>query len=225
MSCVLMQVLQLCKKHLPSEKWQALKTYASLLAASCLLLTSTTPELAGHLTRAACARINKRKNCRVLWVLSTRVGTLLLGGRHALVSWLPPFCQSFDRLPVRRREALLLSWKRSPLMPLKQVSIFCKHPKLHAFLRAHAPTPRCWHLRSYDVWCLACRCSRHCKVRRHLALECKGAARLSHSAFSNAGLHLFVLFAAHTDGHNPLWQFVDYPGEACVSPHRTGALQ
>ena len=41
---------------------------------------------------------------------------------------------------------------------------------------------------------------------------CKASCKTFHCAFSTAGLHLFVLFAAHTDGHNPLWQFVDYPG-------------
>jgi hypothetical protein len=56
----------------------------------------------------------------LLWLLSTRLGTLLLGGRHAFVPrW--PFLLPFTQLPLANRQRILSSWAASRLGTLRKV--------------------------------------------------------------------------------------------------------
>ncbi|CAI5472053.1 unnamed protein product [Closterium sp. Yama58-4] len=56
----------------------------------------------------------------VLWLLSTRLGTLLLAGRRAF-TWRPPFVQPFVKLSPQAREAVLLRWSVSSNFLLRTV--------------------------------------------------------------------------------------------------------
>ena len=56
----------------------------------------------------------------VLWVLSTRVGTLLLCGRLCLAGGGFPYVRKFADMPPERREAALQRWNRVRwLFPLR----------------------------------------------------------------------------------------------------------
>ncbi|CAI5535770.1 unnamed protein product [Closterium sp. Naga37s-1] len=56
----------------------------------------------------------------VLWLLSTRLGTLLLAGRRAFTRQ-PPFVQPFAKLSPQAREAVLLRWSVSSNFLLRTV--------------------------------------------------------------------------------------------------------
>ncbi|CAI5950692.1 unnamed protein product [Closterium sp. NIES-64] len=56
----------------------------------------------------------------VLWLLSTRLGTLLLAGRRAFTRR-PPFVQPFAKLSPQAREAVLLQWSVSSNFLLRTV--------------------------------------------------------------------------------------------------------
>lgn len=55
----------------------------------------------------------------LLWLLTTRLGTLILCGRAAITRW--PFLQPFAALGVTQRQAAITSWRTSPLAKLRQV--------------------------------------------------------------------------------------------------------
>lgn len=56
----------------------------------------------------------------ILWLLSTRPGTLLLAGSAALTRTFP-FCQPFASLPRKQQEAALSAWALSLLIPLRTI--------------------------------------------------------------------------------------------------------
>ncbi|KAG0627677.1 hypothetical protein M758_2G219900 [Ceratodon purpureus] len=55
-----------------------------------------------------------------LWLLSTRLGTVILGGRASLI-WQFPFCQSFSNLPRSNQETILRRWSLSMFASLRAV--------------------------------------------------------------------------------------------------------
>lgn len=55
-----------------------------------------------------------------LWLLSTRLGTVILGGRASLI-WQFPFCQSYSNLPRSNQETILRRWSLSMFTSLRAV--------------------------------------------------------------------------------------------------------
>ena len=58
--------------------------------------------------------------CRVLSLLRSSAGTLVLCGSHCTFRR-PPFVRKFKHLPADRVEQVLLAWHRSPLAKLQQL--------------------------------------------------------------------------------------------------------
>eukprot|EP00250_Pteridium_aquilinum_P008045 c17624_g1_i1 orf=95-2368(+) len=57
---------------------------------------------------------------KVLWLLSTRIGTYLLCGFGSLCGK-PPFLRSFTEIPFPQREKLILAWSHSPYLFFRTV--------------------------------------------------------------------------------------------------------
>jgi hypothetical protein len=68
---------------------------------------------ASHWYRLVTSAVQKRlRACRVLWLLSTRLGTLLLCG-PACITQQFPYVQRFSDLPAGRVERILHNWLRA----------------------------------------------------------------------------------------------------------------
>lgn len=78
------------------------------------------PEQVASLMRLRLKGAAMSQIATVLWLLSTRFGTLLLAGTAALTRTFP-FCQPFAQLPPQQQEAALRSWALSPLLPLRTI--------------------------------------------------------------------------------------------------------
>ena len=75
-------------------------------------------------------------HCRLLNLLTWRIGCLLLCGFSALTSTFP-FVSTFEQLPVGRRELVLQSWATSSIPQFRKV---CLSPFLTACLQEHSKT-------------------------------------------------------------------------------------
>lgn len=74
----------------------------------------------------------------LLWLLTTRLGTLLLCGRAAITPCTFPCVQSFASLSITRRQAAITSWRTSPLAKLRQarfitLSTIFQHTHVHTY--------------------------------------------------------------------------------------------
>jgi hypothetical protein len=90
-----------------------------ILCFSIVLLPQTKKKVA-ELMVTRCIREAVALAWVVLWVLSTRVGTLLLCGRLCLAGGGFPYVRKFADMPPERREAALQRWNRVRwLFPLR----------------------------------------------------------------------------------------------------------
>lgn len=71
----------------------------------------------------------------VLWLLSFRLGTLLIC-RSSCLTWEFPFVRTFSEMEVEEREGVLQRWsgERSSLLPLRVVFVLVKVFCLFTFL-------------------------------------------------------------------------------------------
>lgn len=90
----------------------------------------------------------------VLWILATRLGTLILCG-FASFSWKYPFIYKFSEIPAEKREEILKSWSRErSLIALKLAFVVLKIFCFYTFFSL----VRCL---SYILPCLPCVVSHH----------------------------------------------------------------
>jgi long-chain-alcohol oxidase len=86
----------------------------------------------------------------VLWILSTKVGTLALCGRLCISGGKFPYVRKFADMPVERREQALTQWNRTRwLFPLKITFVVVKILSHYAFY-----TTVCSHIYVLEEFCL-----------------------------------------------------------------------
>ncbi|CAD6205330.1 unnamed protein product [Miscanthus lutarioriparius] len=115
---------------------------------------STIPDEVAELMVTRCIREAVALAWVVLWVLSTRVGTLLLCGRLCLAGGGFPYVRKFADMPPERREAALQRWNRVRwLFPLRIafaiVKILC-HYVFYAMVNENSENPY-WKAIGYSV--------------------------------------------------------------------------
>ncbi|THU56735.1 hypothetical protein C4D60_Mb11t20330 [Musa balbisiana] len=89
----------------------------------------------------------------VLWVLATRLGTLVLCGSLSL-SWRFPFINKFSDMPVEKREHILMKWNREKsFIFLRLVFVIVKVFCLYVFysLTNEEDENRAWKAIGYNI--------------------------------------------------------------------------
>lgn len=80
---------------------------------------------------------------RVLWLLSTRWGTLLLCGPACITrKW--PFVQRFQDLPAERIEFIIRCWLRHWLRPKRGLARLLKATCVGTIVAASSAASPCW---------------------------------------------------------------------------------
>eukprot|EP00250_Pteridium_aquilinum_P021541 c25160_g1_i1 orf=131-2668(-) len=95
-------------KALSKHEQQLLEDYLQLSASDINLPT----EAAGYMTKLL--KLSQARRIHLaLWLLTTRLGTLILGGKHAIIATSFPFIFNFASLPQHKRHELLRSLSQS----------------------------------------------------------------------------------------------------------------